>query len=96
MNPREVCDEALRLSDLGQVDESVAMLGEAVDAHPEYAPFKAFLALSLLNTGQGGAAVAVLLDLVLALDPNGVELDGYESELARLHRELLEKAVLPR
>jgi tetratricopeptide (TPR) repeat protein len=75
------------LRNVGRADEAVALLGDAAAADPDYAPFRAFLALALLAAGHPRAAVATLLGVALdvarpdALDGFARALDGYYQEL---------------
>ena len=64
------------LRNVGQVEESVGVLRDAVARFPARADLKIFLALSLHSAGEPTAALVTLLDLVLASP--GVELHGYE------------------
>jgi tetratricopeptide (TPR) repeat protein len=83
------------LRNVGRIDDSLAILSQGLEHYPDYAPLKAFLALALLSAGQPDAAVAVLLELALALHAVADDrpLDGYEGALARYQQELLERAV---
>jgi tetratricopeptide (TPR) repeat protein len=80
------------LRNVGRLEESVAILGEAVAADPDYAPFKVFLALALHSSAQHAAAVATLLGALLDLDGGG-SLDGLERAVGEYQKELLERAV---
>lgn len=79
------------LRNVGRVEEAVALLGEAVDAHPDYPPLKAFLALALHSAGHTRAALALALDA--ALDTDQGRLDGYAPALAGCRDALLAEAV---
>lgn len=63
---------ASTLRNLGEHAEAVAMLREAVAAHPDHRAARMFLALALYSDGQGAAAVHELLDLLLT-DPGPPE-----------------------
>ena len=76
------------LRNVGRADEAVAILGEAAASDPDYAPYRAFLALALLSAGHPRAAVAALLGVTLELAPAG-SLDGFERALASYYEELL-------
>ena len=76
------------LRNVGRADDAVGLLGDAVAADPDYAPFRAFLALALLSAGHARPAVATLLGLALELARSG-ELDGFERALGAYHDELL-------
>jgi hypothetical protein len=80
------------LRNVGRVEESVAVLGDAAVADPDYAPFKVFLGLALHSSGEHAAAVATLLGALLDLHAGGV-LDGYERAIDEYHRSLLEHSV---
>ena len=73
------------LRNVGRADDAVGLLGDAVAADPDYAPFRAFLALALLSAGHARAAVATLLGLAL----DTADLDGFERALGAYHDELL-------
>ena len=83
------------LRNVGRVDESVAILGEAVAADPDYAPFKIFLGLALHSAGQHAAAIAALLEAALDLD-GGARLDGFERAIGEYQREMLDRALEPK
>ncbi len=80
------------LRNVGRADEAVAILGEAVQAYPDYPALQAFLALALHAAGHPRAALAAMLGLVLDVAPAG-RLDGYERALGDYHRELLDQAL---
>lgn len=80
------------LRNVGRLEQSVAILGEAAAADPEYAPFKVFLGLALHSSGQHAAAVATLLDALLDLH-GGAGLDGFERAIAEYQKALLDRAV---
>lgn len=79
------------LRNVGRIDDSVAILGEAVAADPEYPAFAAFLALALLSAGEPRAAIAAMLGCALDAARPGA-FDGYERALGEYHRELLAPA----
>ncbi len=83
------------LRNIGRLEESVAILGDASNADPRYPPFKAFLALALHSSGERAAALATMLDALLDVD-DGCSLDGYDKALIEYQRELLEDAVAGR
>src|SRR5262245_65876280 len=83
------------LRNVGRLEESVAILGEALAADPDYAPFKIFLGLALHSSGHHAAAVATLLDALLDLDGGG-SLDGFERAVGEYQKELLDRAVSSR
>jgi Flp pilus assembly protein TadD len=64
------------LRNVGQIEESVRVLREAVASFPDRADLKVFLALSLSSAGEPAEALVTLLDLIL-VSP-GVDLHGYE------------------
>ena len=80
------------LRNVGRVEESVAVLGDASNADPRYPAFKAFLALALFSSGERAAALATMLDALLDVE-DGCSLDGYERALVEYQRELLDLAV---
>jgi tetratricopeptide (TPR) repeat protein len=80
------------LRNVGRLEESLAILGEAVAADPDYAPFKVFLALALHSSGEPAAALATMMEAVLAV-AGGAPLDGYERAIAAYQRELIEKSL---
>jgi len=80
------------LRNVGRLDESVAILGEAVAAEPDYAPYKVFLGLALHSSGQHAAATATLLAAALDLH-GGARLDGFERAIAEYQQELLDRAL---
>jgi len=83
------------LRNVGRVEESVAVLGDASNADPRYPAYKAFLALALHSSGERAAALATMLDALLDV-ADGASLDGYERALADYQRELLDLAVAGR
>ena len=76
------------LRNVGRADEAVALYGDAIAADPDYAPFRAFLALSLLDAGHPAAAVATMLGVALDVAPPGA-LDGFERALTEYYEALL-------
>jgi tetratricopeptide (TPR) repeat protein len=82
------------LRNVGRIEESLALLGEAVAADPGYAPLKVFLALALASAGEPAAALATALDALLEVAA-GAPLDGYERAIASYQAELLARAVAP-
>jgi len=83
------------LRNVGRLEESVAILGEAVAGDPDYAPFKVFLGLALHSSGYHAAAVATLLGALLDLESGG-SLDGFERAVGEYQKELLDRAVTSR
>lgn len=83
------------LRNVGRLEESVAILGDASNADPRYPAFKAFLALALFSSGERAAALATMLDALLDVE-DGCSLDGYDVALVEYQRELLEDAVAGR
>jgi len=75
------------LSAVGRLDEAIAILGEALQRYPEYAPLKAFLAVALHSHGHPTAAMATLLQLILEM-ARDEDLDGFDSALAQLQTDL--------
>lgn len=76
------------LRNVGRADDAVAILAAAVQAYPDYAALRAFLALALHSTGHARAALATMLGV--ALDTAGAgSFDGYERALTEYHQELL-------
>jgi thioredoxin-like negative regulator of GroEL len=80
------------LRNVGRLEESVALLGEAQAADPDYPAFKVFLALALWSSGEGSAAMATALDALLDVAA-GASLDGYERAIGEYQRELIEQAL---
>ncbi|MCE9572415.1 MAG: tetratricopeptide repeat protein [Deltaproteobacteria bacterium] len=80
------------LRNLGRADDAVAILGEAVAADPDYAPYRAFLALALLDAGQPRAAVATMLGVALDTARPGA-FDRFDRALGAYYTALLEAAV---
>ncbi|MEP6863163.1 MAG: tetratricopeptide repeat protein [Deltaproteobacteria bacterium] len=76
------------LRNLGRADESVAVLAQAIADEPDYAPFHAFLALSLFSSGHPREALAAMLGVALEAAKPGA-FDRYERALGEYHRELL-------
>ena len=70
----------------------MAILGDAVAAEPDYAPYKVFLGLALHSSGQHAAAAATLLGAVLDCH-GGARLDGFERAVAEYQQELLDRAL---
>ena len=64
------------LRNVGQIEESVRVLREAVARFPDRADLRVFLAFSLHSAGEPTAALVTLLDLILTSP--GVDLHGYE------------------
>ena len=64
------------LRNLGQIEESVRVLHDAVARFPDRADLKVFLAFSLYSAGEPATALVTLLDLILASP--GIDLHGYE------------------
>jgi tetratricopeptide (TPR) repeat protein len=83
------------LRNVGRLEESVAVLGDAATADPRYPAYKAFLALALHSSGERAAALATMLDALLDVE-DGCTLDGHERALADYLRELLDQAVAGR
>jgi tetratricopeptide (TPR) repeat protein len=83
------------LRNVGRLEESLALLGEASTADPGYAPYKVFLALALHSSGESCAAMATLFEAILDM-AGGASLDGYERAIAFYQRELLDRAVAGR
>jgi tetratricopeptide (TPR) repeat protein len=81
------------LRNVGRSEEAVAILGEAVERYPDDPALEAFLALALFSEGHAAAALATMLDAVLALDRRAPALGGYERALGHYRDELLEAAV---
>lgn len=61
------------LRNVGRVDDAVAVLGEAVLAHPDHAALRAFLALALGSAGHHALALATMLDAGLTASPTALE-----------------------
>jgi len=80
------------LRQVGRLEESVAVLGDACGADPGYPAYKVFLALALFSSGERTASVATLLDAVLDV-AGGSSLDGYERAIAEYQRQLLDQAL---
>ena len=80
------------LRNVGRLDESVAILGEAVAADPDYTPFKVFLGLALHSYGHHAAATATLLAAILDLH-GGARLDGFERAIGEYQQELVDRAL---
>jgi len=77
------------LRNVGRADDAVAVLAQAIDDDPTYAPFTAFLALALADAGHLKAALATMLGCALDVAPPGA-FDGYGRALGEYHRRLLE------
>lgn len=80
------------LRNVGRLEESVAILGDAVAAEPDYAPYKVFLGLALHSSGEHAAAAATLLGAVLDCH-GGARLDGFERAIGEYQEELLDYAT---
>jgi hypothetical protein len=80
------------LRNVGRIEESVALLGDASAADPAYPAYKVFLALALFSSGERSAAMATMLDAVLDV-AGGASLDGYERAIGEYHREFLDEAL---
>jgi len=80
------------LRNVGRLEESVAILGEAVAADPDYAPFKVFLGLALHSSGHHAAAMAALLGAVLEVH-GGARLDGFERAIGEYQEEMLDRSL---
>jgi tetratricopeptide (TPR) repeat protein len=80
------------LRNVGRLEESIAILGEAAAVDPHYPAFKVFLGLALHSSGERAAAMATLLDAVLDV-AGGASLDGYERAIAEYQRDLLDEAL---
>lgn len=81
------------LRNIGRVEESIALLGEAVAEFGDYAPLHVFLALSLQAGGHSKAATATLLHVVLELAQDTDALDGYERAIGYYQRELIDQSL---
>ncbi len=81
------------LRNVGRVDDAVAVLAEAVLAHPEHAALRAFLALALGSAGHHALALATMLDAGLATSPAAFA--PYRRALGEYQRALQEAAVPP-
>jgi tetratricopeptide (TPR) repeat protein len=79
------------LRNVGRADEAVALLADAVNDDPLYAPYSAFLGLALLAAGNAAAAVATMLGIVFDHAPDA--LDTYGRALNEYHQELLAAAT---
>ena len=79
------------LRNVGRADEAVALLSEAIAAHPDYAALKAFLALALHSAGHVDAAIATALDV--AIDVGREALHPYDRALTFYRDELLARAM---
>ena len=79
------------LRNVKRIDDSVAILAQAIAADPDYPAYAAFLALSLLDAGHPKAALATMLGAALDVARSGA-LDGYERALTEYHRELLDQS----
>jgi tetratricopeptide (TPR) repeat protein len=80
------------LRNVGRYEESVAILGEAVAADPDYTPYKVFLGLALHSYGHHAAATATLLAAILDLH-GGARLDGFERAIGEYQQELVDRAL---
>jgi predicted Zn-dependent protease len=79
------------LRNVHRVDDSVAILAQAIADDPDYPAFQAFLALALLDAGHAKAALAAMLGCALeAARPDAF--DRYERALSEYHRELLSQS----
>lgn len=81
------------LRNVGRVDDAVAVLAEAVLAHPDHAALRAFLALALGSAGHHALALATMLDAGLATSPSAFA--PYRRALGEYQRALQEAAVPP-
>lgn len=82
------------LRNVGRADEAVALLADAIQSYPDYAPLQAFLALALFASGHPRAALAAMLGAALDVAAPGA-FDGYERALTEYHQELLAGTVEP-
>jgi hypothetical protein len=77
------------LRNVGRIDDSVAVLAQAVADDPGYPAFAAFLALALLSAGHPKAGMAAMLGCALDVARPGA-FEGYERALAEYQRELID------
>lgn len=80
------------LRNVGRAEEAVVVLGEAIQADPDYPALRAFLALALLSAGHPRAAMAAMLGVTLDVARDGA-FDGYERALGYYHQELLDAEI---
>ena len=80
------------LRNVRRLEQSVAILAEASAADPDYAPFRAFLALALHSSGQHALALATMMECLLAVH-DGAPLDGFERALGEYSRELIDQSL---
>jgi catechol 2,3-dioxygenase-like lactoylglutathione lyase family enzyme len=76
------------LRNVGRSEEAIALLRDAVDEFPDFAPLSAFLALALHRCGHHRGAMAAALDAVLAAAGDSDSLDGYDRALREYRDEL--------
>ena len=72
---------------LGRYEESLETLRRGVAEFPDYAPLKAFLAMTLYNCGEHKEAVSTLLNLVLDTTDDA-EVKSYSRAIALYARDL--------
>ncbi len=87
------------LRNVGQIDESLAVLRSSVAAHPDDLALPCFVALSQHSAGQHAEALATLLDIALRLAaatpdaPASAPLLRYTRALRSYEQELLDEAA---
>lgn len=76
------------LKNVGRLQESEAVLREAIATHPDDAALPAFLALTLHAAGKSDLAIAELLDVLLGLGSAAPDVAAYSRALQHYAAEL--------
>lgn len=77
------------LRNVGRVEESLAILSDAVRAYPRDRALRIFLALALHSSRRHGEAMASLLRIILGLDRHAPDIQKFRRAIAS-YAELLE------
>jgi Flp pilus assembly protein TadD len=77
------------LRNVGRLEDSLAVLRVAAAEHPGDAAVRAFLALSLLDSGAAAQAVGTLLDVALEFADVSPDLGRFRRALAEYRDQLL-------
>jgi tetratricopeptide (TPR) repeat protein len=83
------------LRNVGRVPEALAVLREGCDRYPENRALRCFRALALHTAGRNAEAMAVMLDVVLALADGQRDIERYDRALAHYRDELLGVVGVP-
>ncbi len=83
------------LRNVGRLQESVAILEEAIEAFPQNSAARAFLGLALHSAGRHTESVAMLMEVALQLNRGGAGFDRFEVALAYYRTELLASVQTP-